>query len=354
MKTLITGATGFLGRRLVAELAPRHELRVLVRPGRLGEVAAAARGGGVGAAGAAALGRGGAFPAGVEVAAGDVTDAASLRRAAAGCEAVVHAAALVKILAPAAEFDRVNVGGLENVLAAAAAAGAAKVVYVSSFMALGPSEGGPGGVLDESADGGDRAWINSYERTKAQADRLARRAIAAGQPLAVVYPGVIYGPGEMTEGNLVVRHVLDLVHRRLPALIGSPARRWCYVFVDDVARGIGQVLERARPGARYVLGGENVALGDFYRVVEELSGVPVPRRRLPDGVAKALGAVQKGWATVRRSTPALTPDLVEVYRHDWAYSSARAAAEIGYSYRPLREGLATTLAWLGESGQWRR
>jgi farnesol dehydrogenase len=370
MKTLITGATGFLGRRLVAELAPRHELRVLVRPGRLGEVAAAARGGGVGAA-RAALGRGGAFPAGVEVAAGDVTDAGSLRRAVEGCEAVVHAAALVKILAPAAEFDRVNVGGLENVLAAAAAVGAAKVVYVSSFMALGPSEGGPGGVLDESADGGigeegaggvgsgpasgpGRTWINSYERTKAQADRLARRAIAAGQPLTVVYPGVIYGPGEMTEGNLVVRHVLDLVHRRLPALIGSPARRWCYVFVDDVARGIGQVLERARPGSRYVLGGENVALGDFYRVVEELSGVPVPRRRLPDGVAKALGAMQKGWATVRRSTPALTPDLVEVYRHDWAYSSARAAAEVGYTYRPLREGLATTLAWLGESGQWRR
>ena len=97
-----------------------------------------------------------------------------------------------------------------------------------------------------------------------------------------------------------------------------------------------------------------MALGDFYRIVEELSGVPVPRRRLPDGLAKTLGAVQKGWAAVRGSTPALTPDLVEVYRHDWAYSSARAAAEVGYTYRPLREGLAATLAWLGESGQWRR
>jgi nucleoside-diphosphate-sugar epimerase len=357
MKTLITGATGFLGRRLVAELAPRHELRVLARPAgarRAGRSGRAAMAG-------APLG-GGRFPAGVEVVAGDVTDAASLRRAAEGCEAVVHAAALVKILAPAAEFDRVNVGGFENVLAAAAAAGVAKVVYVSSFMALGPSEGGPGGVLDEGAaagggeagSGAGRVWINSYERTKALADGLARRAIAAGQPVAVVYPGVIYGPGEMTEGNLVVRHVLDLVHRRLPALLGSPARRWSYVFVDDVARGIGQVLERARPGARYVLGGENVALGDFYRIVEELSGVPVPRRRLPDGVAKALGAAQKSWARLRGATPALTPDLVEVYRHDWAYSSARAAAEVGYSYRPLREGLATTLAWLGESGQWRR
>ncbi|HLX09774.1 MAG TPA: NAD-dependent epimerase/dehydratase family protein [Thermoanaerobaculia bacterium] len=341
MRVLVTGATGFLGRRLVDELAPRHDLRVLVRPAAAGAAAAGARRG--------------AFPAGVEVVPGDVTDAAGLRRAATGCEAVIHAAALVKILAPAAEFERVNVGGLENVLAAASAAGAAKVVYVSSFMALGPSEGGPGGVLDEAAAaaGDGRAWINAYERTKALADRLARQAIAAGQPLVVVYPGVIYGPGEMTEGNLVVRHVRDLLHRRLPALLGTSGRRWCYVFVDDVARGIGQALAGARSGARYVLGGENVALGDFYAMVQELSGVPVPRRRLPDGLAKAIGAAQKGWARLRGTTPALTPDLVEVYRHDWAYSSARAAAELGYTFRPLREGLAATLAWLRETGQWR-
>jgi farnesol dehydrogenase len=363
MKTLVTGATGFLGRRLVAELAPRHSLRVLVRP--RGPQGAAGRAG---------------FPAGVEVVSGDVADAESVRRAMAGCEAVVHAAALVKILAPAAEFDRINVGGLENVLAAAAGAGDSggsgdsgdigghrvRVVYVSTFMALGPSERGPGGVLDESGSGGgpdgsgsgsaggeDRVWINSYERTKTLADRLARRAVAAGQPVVVVYPGVIYGPGEMTEGNLVVRHILDLLHRRLPALLGKPERRWCHVFVDDAARGVGLALERASPGARYVLGGENTRLGDFYSLVEELSGVPVPRRRLPDGLAKTIGAAQKGWARLRGTTPALTPDLVEVYRHDWAYSSARAVAELGYAYRPLREGLAATLAWLRETGQWK-
>jgi nucleoside-diphosphate-sugar epimerase len=350
MKTLITGATGFLGRRLVAELAPRHALRLLVRP---------RPGGGAWAAG------GSAFPAGVEVVAGDVTDPASLRQAMAGCEAVVHAAALVKIVAPAAAFDRTNVGGLENVLAAAEAAGVGRFVYVSTFMALGPSEGGPGGVLDEGdaggpeaaapgTAGGGRVWINHYERTKTLADRVARRAIAAGAPLVVAYPGVIYGPGEMTEGNLVVRHVLDLLHRRLPALLGSPARRWSYVYVDDVARGIGQALERGRPGSRYVLGGDNVTLGEFYAIVEELSGVPVPRRRLPDGLAKGLGAAQKAWARLRGGTPALTPDLVEVYRHDWAYSSARAAADLGYSFRRLREGIAGTLAWLRETGQWQR
>ncbi len=330
MKILLTGGTGFLGRRIAAELAPRHELRLLVRPTASRE----------------------RFPEGVEFAPGDVTQPTGLKAAAAGCDAVIHAAALVKIMAPPRDFDWVNVRGLQNALAAAEEVGAGRFVYVSSFMALGPTEGAPKGVLNEAADAADRVWINDYERTKTLADRLARRAIDEGAPVSIVYPGVIYGPGEMTEGNIVVRHVLDLVHKRLPALLGRAERRWNYVHVGDVAAGVAATLEKARPGKRYVLGGENVEQGEFYRLVEELTGVPVPKRRLPDGVARAAGALQKGWAKLRRTTPALTPDLVEVYRHDWAYSSARAEKELGYQPRSLREGLAETVAWLRESGQW--
>jgi farnesol dehydrogenase len=336
MKVLITGGTGFLGRRIVSDLIQRHEVRLLVRP-------------------TASRNR---FPPAIDFAEGDVTDRASLTRAMAGCDAVVHAAALVKILAPPADFDRINLGGIENVLRAAEESGSvAKVVYVSSFIALGPTENGPGGMLDETSldleQSRERAWINDYERTKALADRRARRAIEDGAPLNVVYPGVIYGPGEMTEGNIVVRHILDLVHRRLPGLIGSPDRRWNYVFVDDVARGVGLTLEKAPAGSRYVLGGENVRLGDFYALVEKRTGVPVPRRRIPDGIASAAGALQKGWARLTGGTPKLTPDLVEIYRHDWAYRSDRAERELGYAPRPFEQGLAETLAWLKESGQWR-
>ena len=331
MKILVTGGTGFLGRRVVAELAPRHEVRVLVRPGRSRA----------------------AFPPGVEVAAGDVSDRLGLRRAAEGCAAVVHAAALVKILAPAREFDRINVEGLRNALAAAEQAGVSRFLYVSSFMALGPTERGPGGVLDESAEPADRVWINDYERTKTLADRLARQAIDGGAPVSIVYPAVIYGPGEMTEGNIVVRHVLDLVHRRLPALIGSPDRRWSYAYVGDVARGVVAALERTPfGGSRYVLGGDNVSLATFYQTVAEVTGVPSPKHRIPDGVATAAGALQKGWARLRGTTPALTPDLVEVYRHDWAYSSTTAERELGYRPRSLAEGLKTTIEWLRETRQW--
>lgn len=332
MRILVTGGTGFLGRRLVARLAGHHALRLLVRPGASRE----------------------RFPAGVEFAGGDVTERDSVAAAAAGCDAVLHAAALVKIVAPAADFDRVNVGGLGNVLAAAAAAGVRRVVYVSSFIALGPSERGPGGVLDESAPAGDRRWINDYERSKTLADRQARRAIETGAPLSVVYPGVIYGPGEMTEGNLVVRHLLDLAHGRLPALLGRPERRWNYVFVDDVAAGVVAALERAAPGSRYVLGGENVTSAEFYRLAAELGNIKVPTARMPDLVAKAAGAAMKAWARATGGVPRLTPDLVEIYRHDWAYDSAHARAELGYQPRPFARGLAETLAWLRATPEWPR
>ena len=333
MKVLVTGGTGFLGRRLVNELAARHEVRLLVR---------------------SAAGRE-RFPAAIEFAQGDVTDRSSLEAAASGCQAIVHAAALVKILAPERDFERINVGGMENVLAAAAAAAGAgaRVVYVSSFIALGPTEERPGRRANEDVEPDDRAWINPYERTKTLADRLARGAIAAGAPVNVVYPGVIYGPGELTEGNIVVRHVLDLVRRRVPVLLGRPERLWNYVFVDDVAAGITAVLERGAPGSRYVLGGENVTQGDFYALVAELTGVPAPTRHLPDGLAKALGSVDRALARLRGSTPKLTPDLVEIYRHDWALDSTRAGSELGYRPRSLRAGLAETLAWLRQSGAWK-
>ncbi|MEO8276532.1 MAG: NAD-dependent epimerase/dehydratase family protein [Thermoanaerobaculia bacterium] len=330
MKILITGATGFLGRRIVAALSPRHELRLLVRSAASRE----------------------RFPESVEFAAGDVTDRMSLDRAFAGCDAVLHAAALVKIDAPAAEFDRVNIGGLENVLAAAAAAKVGRLVYVSSFIALGPTERGPGGELDESAADFDRVWINDYERTKTVSDQRARLAIASGVPLSVVYPGVIYGPGELTEGNILVRHLLDLAHGRLPALVGKAERRWNYAFVEDVAAGVVATLERGTVGRRYLLGGENVSQAELYRLVGEIGRIRVPKMRMPDFLATASGAVMKTWARWTGGVPRLTPDLVEIYRHDWAYDSKTAIRELGYRPRSLRDGLSETVTWLRGTGAW--
>lgn len=330
MKILITGGTGFLGRSITARLAADHDVTLLVRPTSSRE----------------------RFPGNVRFAEGDVTDRASLGRAMTDQEAVIHAAALVKILAPSADFDAINVRGIENVLAAAEAAGISKTVYVSSFMALGPSA--PGTLYDEASPADERDFINDYERTKTRADRVARGAIEAGAPVNVVYPGVIYGPGELTEGNIIVHLLLDIVNKKLPGWIGTADLLWNYVFVEDVADGVVRTLERAPAGGRYVLGGENVRHADFYATIGRVTGVAPPSLRIPNPVARLTGLTMKTWARLTGGVPKLTPDLVEVNRRHWALSSKLAEDTLGYRWRTLESGLESTVAWLRDSGQWPR
>ncbi len=326
MKVLLTGATGFLGRTVARHLAARgHALRVLARPTSRLE----------------------GLPEGVEVAAGDVTDALSMTCAAEGCGAVVHMAALVKIWVPDPErFETVNVGGLVNALAAARAAGA-RLVYTSSFMALGPSGAG---ALDAERPHCGPPFRNLYERTKARADALAREAVAGGQDVVTLYPGVIYGPGDMTEGNIVVRMIADHLNGRLPALVGPGDRRWSYAFVEDVAEGHALALEKGRPGDRFVLGGENATLARVFDLVQEITAAPPPRHRIPYGVASAIGRAQWLWAETTGHPPQLTHGEVGVFREEWACDSARAEREIGYDWRPLAEGLRETVRWLRAQG----
>jgi farnesol dehydrogenase len=326
MKVLLTGATGFLGKAVARHLSARgHELRVLARPTSRLE----------------------GLPERVEVAAGDVTDALSMTSAASGCDAVLHAAALVKIwVADPSRFEAVNVGGLVNALAAARSAGA-RLVYTSSFIALGPSGDG---AQDATRPHPGPPFRNLYERTKARADALAREAAAGGQDVVTLYPGVIYGPGEMTEGNIVARMIADHLNGRLPALIGPADRRWSYAFVEDVAEGHALALEKGRTGDRFVLGGENATLARVFDLVREITGVPPPRHRIPYTLASAVGRAQWLWAELTGHPPQLTHSEVGVFREEWACDSTRAVREIGYEWRPLAEGLRDTLRWLRSEG----
>ena len=140
-------------------------------------------------------------------------DAASVRRAAEGCQAILHMAALVKMWVPEREaFDRVNVDGLRAALAASEAVGA-RLVYTSSFMAIGPDERP---ARRRVADPPGHSFRNDYERTKAHADVIARQAAAAGRDVVLLYPGVVYGPGDRTAGNIVVNMIADHLRGRFP------------------------------------------------------------------------------------------------------------------------------------------
>src|SRR5256885_11407450 len=242
MNVLVTGGTGYLGRAVVRALAARgHAVVVFAR-------------------GATRSGLPGTL---VD---GDVRDRAALERAAAGCDALRHSAALVSIWRRRrADFDDVNVGGLRNAMAVAAAHKIPRVLYTSSFVALPPH----GGTTPIEA--------NDYQRTKLAADRAADAAVADGVPLVRVYPGVVYGPGSFTEGNLVGRLIADHLRGRLPGLIG-PENRWSYAFVEDVAAGHCAAIERGTPAARYALGGENASQQRGFEIVQEVTGRRPPMR----------------------------------------------------------------------------
>jgi farnesol dehydrogenase len=314
MKVLVTGGTGYLGRAVVSALAARgHDLVVFAR--------SATRSGLPGTA--------------ID---GDIRDREALERAAAGCDAISHSAALVSIWRRRREdFDDVNVGGLRNVLAIATALGTPRVLYTSSFVAIPPR----GRTEPLTA--------NDYQRTKVAADRVADDAVRDGAPVIRVYPGVVYGPGSFTEGNLVGRLIADHLAHKLPGLVG-PENCWSYAFVDDVAAGHCTALERGRIGGRYALGGENAPQRRVFEIVQRLTGRRPPLR-IPFPVADLLGAAEELRVNVFGGTPLLTRGAVDIFRHDWSLDSAEAGRELGYTITPLEDGVARTVSALRATRQ---
>jgi NAD+-dependent farnesol dehydrogenase len=259
---------------------------------------------------------------------GDVRDRAAVTRAVGEADAVIHTAALVSIWRPRpGDFDDVNVQGLHHVLDAARETGR-HVVYTSSFLALPPA----GRTVPLQA--------NDYQRTKVEALRVARQA-AAGQPLTILFPGVVYGPGVMTEGNLVGRLLADHLQGRLPGLIGAD-RRWSYAYVEDVAAAHVAAVRRFVTG-EFLLGGENAPQLRVFELLREERGVPLPRR-IPYALATVAAVADEARTRLSGRAPLLTRGVVEIFRYDWPVDSARSLQELSYRVLPLAEGIRRALA----------
>ena len=303
MQVLVTGGTGYLGRAIVGALcAAGHDVILYGRAATASGLPAAA----------------------ID---GDIRDSARLHAAAKGCGAILHSAALVATWKRRRrDFDEVNVGGVRAVLDTAARRGIRRIVYTSSFLALPPAG------LNAAPE-----W-NDYQRTKAAADRLADAAVRQGAPMIRLYPGVIYGPGAATEGNLVGRMVADHLAGRLPGVIGGD-RIWSFAFVEDVAAAHVAALESGTPGACYLLGGEDAPQMRVFDIVRQLTGRPRPRR-IPGWLASPAAFADELMAEWFARTPLLTTGTLEILLRDWPLGHARASEELGYRVTPLEEGVA--------------
>jgi farnesol dehydrogenase len=317
---LLTGATGYLGSQIARELiTQRRPFRVLGRdPSRLPFDPAETGG---------------------EFVYGDLRDPGALREAVRGVEAIIHTAALVKMWVPdRREFWQTNVQGLTTLLREAAEAGVQRIIYTSSFLALGPSS-------DVNAGEGLRhrsPYANDYEETKAQA-LIWLRSQKGQFPVVTLFPGVIYGPGPATEANLVGGMIEQYLAGRFPGLLGSGSQRWSFAYNADVVAAHLAALDQGVLGEEYLLAGDNRSLNDFFRLLTELSGVRHRVLHLPFWMGKLMGEVDLTGAKLTGRPPQVTPGVVEIFKHDWVYSSEKAARELGYRVTPLEEGLTRTL-----------
>ncbi len=321
----VTGATGFIGARLVDELVRRgYPVRALVRTTGAGRSIEDGR---------------------VTTVEGDILARDALTRAMEGCSRVFHLAAYAKNWArdPAAFFEH-NVVGTRNVLAAARAVGVEKVVFTSSIVTLGPTP--PGTIGDETMVRTTARFFTTYEASKAGAEREALSLAAEGLPVVVVNPTRVYGPGRLTEGNSVTV-MIDLYERgRFPFLLACGTNVGNYVLVDDLVRGHILAMERGRPGERYILGGHNASLRALLDLVDQVSGKRHLTINLPPMLAKAYACLEEAKGRWLGIYPGITPGWVATFLHDWAYSSAKAQRELGYSITPLEDGVRATHEWL--------
>jgi dihydroflavonol-4-reductase len=327
--TLLTGATGFVGSAVARVLAARgHRLRLLVRPTsdrrNLADVDA-------------------------ELALGDLTDPASLTRAAAGCRYVFNVAADYRFWVPDPDaMLRANVEGTLAVMRAAQAAGVERIVHCSSVAALGWTEDGT--PADETTQTNEADFIGTYKRSKFLAERAVMDLVRQeGLPAVVVNPSAPVGPRDIkpTPTGKMIR---DAAAGRVPAYIDTGLNM---VHVDDVAEGHALALERGRIGERYVLGGENLLLKDILALVAEVVGRRPPRIEVPEALVWPAAWFMEGLARLTGIPPMMTRDHIKMARHKMFYSSAKAIRELGYSPRPLRAAIEDAVAWFRANGMLR-
>jgi dihydroflavonol-4-reductase len=318
--SLVTGGSGFIGSHLVAALAERGErVRILdiaepVDP-----------------------------PAGVEFRRGSILDAGAVASALTGMDRLYHLAALPQLWCrDNALFDRVNAEGTEIVLAAAERAGLSRIVHCSTEAVLI----GRHRIerVDEAAAPGLDAMAGPYCRSKFRAEQAALAAAARGLPVVVVNPTAPIGPGD--RGPTPPTAMLRLFLGGGPRLILDCVLN--LVDVRDAALGHILAAERGRVGERYILGGADIRLAELAAHLDRLAGrAPIRRHFVPGGVALAAARVEE-WlsdhVTGRPPTAPLTG--VRLALAGGGFSSAKAAAELGYQPRPLDVSLRDAASWL--------
>jgi dihydroflavonol-4-reductase len=328
---LVTGGCGFIGRHLVEQLAARGErVRVLdLRP-----IAGSLEG--------------------VEQVVGSVTDPAAVARAMDGCERVFHLAANPNLWAPDPKsFDAVNHQGTRRVLDAAQKLGVQRLVYTSTESILKSYRAPRQSVralIDETVVLTLEDMPGPYCRSKFLAEEAAREAARGGLPVVIVNPTMPIGPGDdlLTPPS---RMILGFLNGETPAYLDC---EFNLVDARDVAAGQNLAAEKGRGGERYILGNVNLSLGALLAELQRLTGLPMPRTRIPYALALASALVSEGISNVTKKPPVAPLTGVRLARTSMAFDCSKARTDLGWSCRTLEQSLRDAIRWMSGKGLLRR
>jgi dihydroflavonol-4-reductase len=321
MKIFITGGTGFIGSHVVRRLTRNgHEQFCLVR--KTSSVRYLDK-------------------LGVNLVMGDVTDKDSLVAGMRGCDWVIHLANVYSYWEPNKRiYKDINVNGTRKVMECALETGISKVVHVSSIVVYGKPADHP--FTEESPVGPVR--FSEYARTKYEGDLIAWDLYEQKKlPLVLIYPGGVLGPGDTKfSGKLIKR----LLYRKVPATAFDDSV-FTWVHVRDVAEAIVRAAEKENNiGEKYIVGKYQLSMQEFYEMVSEISGVPLPKIRLPDYMT-LLNATLLTWLADLIKRPPLwgmSIDGMRTGKMGMGADGGKAERELGITYTPIRVALEEAIA----------
>lgn len=323
--TLVTGVAGFLGSAVARKLADTgRRVRGVVR-------ASSPR---------ANLAD---FPG--EIVEADLRDVQAVRAAMQGVGELFHVAADYRLWArDPEEIVRNNRVMTAAVMEAALDAGVRRVVYTSSVATLLPDPNGP---ADETRPATPEQATGAYKRSKVVAERLVEDLVRTrGLPAVIVNPSTPIGPRDV-HPTPTGRILVEAATGKMPAFVDSGLN---LVHVDDVAAGHLLAAEKGKVGERYILGGEDVALGEMLRQIAAIVGRKPPTVQLPVAPLFPLAWLAELGGRISGKEPFITLDSLRMARHHMFYSSAKAERELGYRARPYVEALKDALDWFRAAG----
>jgi dihydroflavonol-4-reductase len=321
---LVTGATGFIGSRLVEKLvATPDRISVLVRKnsdlsalsGKLDKI---------------------------QLVYGDVTDGDSVANAMAGIDYVYHVAGLTYMGDKKTELlYRINVTGTKNVLHSALESGVKRVLHVSSITAVGIASGKK--PVDESVKWNFDAVKLEYARTKHLAELEVADALNKGLDTVIVNPAFVFGAGDMNFN--AGRLIKDVNNRLIPFY---PLGGICVIDVDIVAETIITAMEKGRKGERYIIGGENVSYKQLVDTISKITGAPKVLLPLPYWLAKILKTMLDRYKIRNGISKLFNLSMFRVASESLYFDSSKALRELGMRHEPYEKSIRSAYEWYRE------